>query len=155
MQTDLSENLSFKKRNIIQHYPTISNGWLIDIMWMKEGQDMEQFKRINGFEDYYISSWGRVYSTKVGKFLNPFLCGRGYLKVDLHINGKRTHKKVHRLVAEAFIPNVDHKPQVNHIDGNKLNNSVTNLEWCTNQENVQHYKDSIKLIRQNEIQGVI
>ena len=60
-----------------------------------------------------------MYSEKVGGFLKPFVTGKGYLKVDLHKNGKRTHMKVHRLVAAAFVPNPLGKAQVNHIDGNK------------------------------------
>lgn len=62
----------------------------------------------------------------------------GYKKVDLSCNGKRKSFKVHRLVASAFIDNPEHKPHVNHIDGNPLNNHVSNLEWCTQQENVAH-----------------
>lgn len=116
---------------------------------------MEQYKKINGFEDYYITSWGRIFSTKVGMFLNPYLTEKGYLRIDLRIGKQKIHKKVHRLVAEAFIPNPDHKPQVNHIDGNKQNNSISNLEWCTNLENVQHYCDCKRDISRNEIQGVI
>lgn len=111
---------------------------------------LELFKKIEGFEGYYISTWGRVYSEKVNGFLKPFTTGKGYLKVDLHKNGKRTHKKVHRLVAEAFIPNPLGKPQVNHIDGNKKNNSYTNLEWCTNQENQLHAQGLMREIRTKE-----
>ena len=62
----------------------------------------------------------------------------GYEKVCLYKNGERTTKRVHRLVAEAFIDNPENKPCVNHIDGNKKNNNVNNLEWVTYSENMQH-----------------
>jgi len=67
---------------------------------------------------------------------------RGYMQVALSINKKHTCFKVHRLVAEAFIINHDNKPQVNHKDGNKLNNSVYNLEWVTSSENQKHAYDN-------------
>ena len=62
----------------------------------------------------------------------------GYLQVALQKHKKRKDEKIHRLVAEAFIPNPENKPQVNHLDGNKLNNYYKNLEWCTNGENQIH-----------------
>lgn len=99
---------------------------------------LEKFKTIDGYSDYEISSWGRVFRKSTGNFLTPYHHHKGYLRVDL-MNGKgRKHFKVHRLVATAFIPNPDGKPQVNHIDGNPANNSVTNLEWVTNAENQEH-----------------
>lgn len=63
-----------------------------------------------------------------------------YQRVDIKIEGEPKHRKhsVHRLVAQAFIPNPENKPQVNHIDGNGMNNCVENLEWCTSKENMQH-----------------
>lgn len=70
---------------------------------------------------------------------------RGYLQVLLYEEGKPHPKKVHRLVAEAFIPNLDNKPQVNHINGDKTDNRVKNLEWCTNSENQLHaYKNGLE-----------
>ena len=62
----------------------------------------------------------------------------GYKIVWMNIKGKQKHYYLHRLIAEAFIPNPDNKPQVNHIDGNKTNNNVENLEWVTSKENVHH-----------------
>lgn len=63
----------------------------------------------------------------------------GYLRVQLWKNNKRHYKRVHRIVAEAFIPNLDERRnQVNHIDGDKTNNNADNLEWCTCKENVAH-----------------
>lgn len=96
---------------------------------------LEKFKPILGYEQYEVSTWGRVFNTKTGNFLTPYHHHKGYLRVDLKNGMIRKHFKVHRLVAEAFIPNPENKPQVNHIDGNPGNNSVTNLEWVTNQEN--------------------
>lgn len=107
---------------------------------------MEIFKDIEGYEGLYrISSWGRVFSIENSKFLNPTLTEKGYSRVDLFdADNKRKHHKVHRLVAMAFIPNPECKPQVNHLDGNKQNNSVTNLEWCTDEENKIHRKMMIQ-----------
>lgn len=62
----------------------------------------------------------------------------GYPNVKLYCDGKRTHPSVHRLVANAFIPNTLNKPQINHKDGNKCNNYVNNLEWVTAKENMEH-----------------
>lgn len=69
----------------------------------------------------------------------------GYLNITLSNCGKVKTYKIHRLVAEMFIPNLKNKPQVNHKDGNKTNNCADNLEWCTNQENQQHaYRTGLK-----------
>lgn len=103
----------------------------------------ERWKRIDGFPTYEISSLGRVKSLgeksnhKSAVLLHPPLV-RGYRQICLWKNAKGTYYKVHRLVAEAFIPREDGKPYVNHKDGNKENNTVENLEWCTAKENTQH-----------------
>ena len=87
---------------------------------------------------YTIHKNGRVYSEFVGRFLQNRLSNRGYYHVLLTENGIEKNHLIHRLVATAFIPNPDNKPQVNHKDGNKLNNNLDNLEWCTNRENAKH-----------------
>ncbi len=68
---------------------------------------------------------------------------KGYLVIDLYINGLRKQYRQHRLIAETFIPNPNNLPQINHIDGDKTNNKVENLEWCTNRVNQLHYTKSI------------
>lgn len=101
----------------------------------------EIWKPIKDFEGLYeVSNLGQVRSfyNREAKILKPGKDKRGYLKVGLHKNGKRHTKLVHRLVASTFIPNPQNKSQVNHIDGNKQNNAVENLEWCTAKENSQH-----------------
>lgn len=92
---------------------------------------------------YFISNTGKVYSSKARKGhsfieLKQRVSNSGYLYVM--ISAKVYY--VHRLVAVAFIPNPENKEQVNHIDGNKLNNCAENLEWCTQSENCRHYRDS-------------
>lgn len=100
----------------------------------------EEWKPIKGYEGLYeVSNMGRVKSLhrsqgiilKQGTF-------HGYMKVGLHKNGTRSTKKVHRLVATAFIRNPNNYEFVNHKDGNKKNNTVDNLEWCTRSYNMRH-----------------
>jgi len=102
---------------------------------------LEIFKPIKGYDDYLISTWGRVFNTRTGKYVRQEVHDKGYLRVDLFNGAGRKHCKVHRLVAEAFIPNPDGKQQINHIDGNNQNNSISNLEWVTNEENAQKAKE--------------
>lgn len=100
---------------------------------------MEIFKKVKGFEDYYeVSNLGNVRSTsyKGVRILKPY--GRKYLQVIFCVNQVKIHKSVHRLVAEAFLPNPDNLPIVNHKDCNTFNNNVENLEWCTSEYNVNY-----------------
>lgn len=92
------------------------------------------YKRIKGFEDYLIYSDGRVYSEKTGKFLKPHIDKDGYLIVHLCNCGVKK-VRVHRLVAEAFIPNPENKPFIDHIDTERSNNDISNLRWVTAKEN--------------------
>ena len=96
-------------------------------------------KDIKGFEQYYsISDDGKVYSKVRNIYLKLNNKKNGYVYVTLQVKNKKYTKRVHRLVAEAFIPNPQNKPFVNHIDGNKSNNVVQNLEWVTGSENNIH-----------------
>ena len=107
--------------------------------------ESEVWRDIVGFEGLYkVSNKGVVYSVerispqgnKCGGFtLKPAIASGGYLQVKLYKNGIRKHKYIHRLVAEAFIPNSENLPQINHRDEVKVNNNVENLEWCTREYN--------------------
>ncbi len=111
--------------------------------------------KIKGFNNYSVSSDGSVRNDNNLRLLRPTTNSRGYLYVVLSNNGKTTTKKVHRLVAETFIDNPDNKPQVNHIDGNKQNNNVSNLEWTTAQENTNHFWQFLdnEYHKQNRLNG--
>ena len=96
------------------------------------------WKDVIGYEDLYsVSNTGSVLGKKSNKVLKPF-CSRGYARVSLSKEGKTTHVSVHKLVATHFIPNPNNKPQVNHINGDKLTNTAINLEWVTCSENHKH-----------------
>lgn len=98
---------------------------------------MEQWAQIDDSR-YSVSTCGRVRNDDTERILSLRTNPRGYRSAHLYIDGKDYQTPVHRLVAKAFIPNPDSKPQVNHIDANKLNNNVENLEWVTNKENSHH-----------------
>lgn len=90
-------------------------------------------------EKYYVLfSNGDIFVMDTGRKLKPTLNGAGYLSVSL--NGKPY--RIHRLIGENFIPNPNNKPCINHIDGVKTNNKISNLEWCTQSENVKHAFDT-------------
>lgn len=98
----------------------------------------EDWYDIADYPDYEINVYSDIRNKHTGKILLPQTNGWGYNFVTLYNeNGPRT-KMVHRLVAETFIPNPYNKPQVNHIDGSKRDNRLTNLEWVTNSENEKH-----------------
>ena len=100
---------------------------------------IEEWKPINGTNEiYFISNLGRVYSSKSNKIMKTPIDGRGYLNCNLRINMKTINIKIHRVVAEHFIPNPLNKKEVNHIDGDKTNAKVSNLEWVTTRENNIH-----------------
>ena len=101
-----------------------------------------QWKQIAGF-NYCVSNIGQVFSMHTNKMLKPNISRNGYVYVVLSDGGKLTTKKIHRLVAEAFIPNPNNLPQVNHVDGNKSNNAAINLEWVTAKENVEHFWNNL------------
>jgi hypothetical protein len=98
------------------------------------------FKRIKNFPDYYVNEQGVVLSFKRNKSLKlkPCISSNGYLKVNLYNDRGRKTISLHRLIAENFIDNEDNKECINHKDGNKLNNQIENLEWCTYTENNHH-----------------
>ena len=106
--------------------------------------EQEQWKPIQEFNgEYEVSNLGRVRSMKryygvVGRIMPQTIQRTGYYAVTFHMNNKAYCRKVHRLVIEAFTQNPDSLPCINHIDGNKLNNHIDNLEWCTYQQNMQH-----------------
>lgn len=92
---------------------------------------MEEFRDIKGFENYQVSNLGRIYSKKRRAYLKvKRLAGRGYYQVRLSKDGFYYYKNLHRLIAETFIPNPNNYRTVNHINGNKLDNRVSNLEWA-------------------------
>ena len=121
----------------------------------------EIWKDIEGYEGLYqVSNLGRVTSfdsidklgrIRKGRVLKGIKDVKGYLLVKLYKNSIVYTKRLHRLVAETFIPNSENKPQVNHIDENKANNIVSNLEWMTAKENINHGTRNERMSRTQSI----
>ena len=125
----------------------------------------EIWKDIPNFEGYYkISNLGRIksvtrkakvkilnndYRTIKGQLISPAKTRDGYLKVSLSKNHKRYYFKVHRLAAQAFIPNTNNYPCINHKDENKENNRVDNLEWCTVKYNCNYGTRNERIAKAN------
>lgn len=105
---------------------------------------MDKYYKIKGYEDYFITKSGKIFSLLTNKELKFDRSCRGYCKVKLMDRrlGKFITLQVHRLVAIQFIPNPNNLPEVNHKDGNHSNNSVYNLEWCTAEYNRRHALDN-------------
>ena len=101
--------------------------------------EIEEFRDIPDYEGMYeVSNLGRV--RRDGKILKPFKNKKGYLLVSLFKNGTKKNARIHRLVAQSFIPNPQNLPQINHKDEDKTNNAVENLEWCTCEYNINYSK---------------
>ena len=100
------------------------------------------WRYVKGYDLYYVLANGKIISHKHNEQKELKQANhKGYKRVNLSKNNKRKQFFVHRLVAEAFIPNPENKPQVNHIDGNKENNNFSNLEWVTREEQEKHKRE--------------
>lgn len=118
--------------------------------------DLCEWKVIDGTKGYYsINREGLVLNNRTGKFLKPYSTYKNYLVVDLRTDGKRKTKKIHRLIASAFIPNPDNLPMIDHLDRNRQNNSIDNLRWATLEQNNQNrtLKGNITYVKRERKDG--
>lgn len=114
----------------------------------------EIWKDIEGYEGLYqISNYGRVLSVKRNIYLKGAINNCGYIKCYLNINNKQKTFLLHRLVGIAFIQNPENKSQINHINGDKTDNSVINLEWNTASENMSHSFKVLKRVHNRAMLG--
>lgn len=115
----------------------------------------EQWKPIQHYEAFYeISDKGRVRSLRTGIIMKTRLGRDGYVRVPLTKEGKQKHEFLHRLLAIVFIPNPENLPEVNHINENKQDNSLSNLEWCTHKYN-SNYGTRLKRMAISNYEPVI
>ena len=118
----------------------INNGTLLDkvlfLLYTFSMINKEIWKDIKGYEGYYqVSNFGRIKNVRRGTLKKPQNNGRGYRYVQLKLNGSYHNFYIHRLVPQAFLPNPDNLPEINHKDEDKSNNCVDNLEWCSSKYN--------------------
>jgi hypothetical protein len=111
-----------------------------------------EWKIISELPQYAVNEFGEVKNIKRGNILKPRVDTRGYLTIQFKINTITLNRTIHRLVGLAFLENINNLPEINHIDGNKLNNHISNLEWVSKSENMQHAHDTglIKLPKGNK-----
>lgn len=113
----------------------------------------EVFVGIPDFPGYQVSNHGQVKNSKTGKILKPYKMSKGYYTVGFWSDGKKKRLSIHRLVAQAFLPNPDNLSEVNHINGCKTDNNVCNLEWATGSNNVLHaYQTGLRKTKLSAIQ---
>lgn len=110
---------------------------------------MSEIWKQSELEDYEVSNLGRIRKKSTHKILKCEREEKGYLRFSKTICGKKKHFAIHRLVALAFIPNPENKPQIDHIDCNKSNNCVSNLRWCSNKENAHWRAEHSKALKEN------
>lgn len=117
---------------------------------------MLEWRTIEEFPIYEVSNTGVVRNKRTKKEKKPNISEKGYELIKIYVKtGTAYKRRIHRLVAQAFIPNPENKPEVNHKDGNKRNNAVNNLEWVTQKENYEHAVDmglhtSVKYVKLQE-----
>lgn len=99
--------------------------------------ELIEFRVIPSCPDYEISEGATIRRISTGRILAPFY-SRGYRTVKVFVNKTKYSKRVHRLLAEVYIPNPEGKPHINHKNGIKWDNNLSNLEWCTPHENARH-----------------
>ena len=101
------------------------------------------WKEAYGFDNYLCNEQGQIYRLISKKIMKTHGDKDGYQQLRMTVEkGKAVTVKAHRLIAQTFLPNPENKPQVNHKDGNKMNNTVSNLEWCTDKENNRHARET-------------
>lgn len=130
-------------------------------VYEKDDNSIECWRTIAGFESYRVSNRGNIANKKTGKILKPKINKHGYLVVNLANKIKNNnYVQIHRLVASAFLNNPQNKQFVNHIDLDKTNNSVENLEWVTPSENMSHwakhyyFDKKAKAVAQYTLEGI-
>jgi hypothetical protein len=105
---------------------------------------MEEWKRCKEIDTYEVSNTGKIRNRRTGRVMRTTINAQGYECIQLHKNGQYYSRRLHRLIADAFYDGEHDGLDVDHIDGNKLNNNVENLEWCTRKENtIRGYKNGL------------
>tara|TARA_R110001632_G_C11088614_1_gene389562 strand:+ start:84 stop:545 length:462 start_codon:yes stop_codon:yes gene_type:complete len=92
------------------------------------------------YPNYLIYEDGRIWSKNKNRFITPYICDNGYYRIRLTKNKKIKHIRIHRLIGLHYIPNLNNKECIDHIDGNKLNNKIENLRWVSQTENKNYFK---------------